>query len=99
MHGDASLITSGRSEYLRREAAFVALVAAGLAGIAVEAGRVMIVDRDAVIELADKEGIFIVGRGKGGGEDKVDGEGEAGGGRKGRGRGKRGGRGKGRTEA
>lgn len=31
MHGDASLITWGRSEYLRREAAFVALVAAGLA--------------------------------------------------------------------
>lgn len=40
-------------------------VAAGLAGIAVEAGRVMIVDRPAVIELADKEGIFIVGRGSG----------------------------------
>ena len=76
-----------------------AVVAAGLAGIAVEAGRVMIVDRDAVIELADREGIFIVGRGKGAGEDKVDGEGEAGGARKGkgRGRGKRGGRG--RTQA
>ena len=43
--------------------------AAGLAGIAVEAGRVMIVDRPAVIELADKEGIFIVGRNRGKGRD------------------------------
>ena len=39
-----------------------AAAAAGLAGIAVEAGRVMIVDRTAVIELADKEGLFIIGR-------------------------------------
>jgi hypothetical protein len=33
----------------------------GLAGIAVETGRVMIVDRDNAIDLADKAGIFIVG--------------------------------------
>lgn len=39
-----------------------AVAAAGLAGIAVEAGRVMIVDRTAVVELADKEGLFILGR-------------------------------------
>jgi DUF1009 family protein len=39
-----------------------AAAAAGLAGIAVEPGRVMIVDRTAVIELADKEGLFIIGR-------------------------------------
>lgn len=39
-----------------------AAAAAGLAGIAVEAGRVMIVDRSAVVELADKEGLFIIGR-------------------------------------
>ena len=30
MHGDASLITWGRSEFLRRDAAFVAAPAAGL---------------------------------------------------------------------
>ncbi|MCB1495690.1 MAG: UDP-2,3-diacylglucosamine diphosphatase LpxI [Bauldia sp.] len=34
---------------------------AGLAGIAVETGRVMIVDRDDVIELADRAGLFIAG--------------------------------------
>lgn len=33
----------------------------GLAGIAVETGRVMIVDREAAIDLADKTGIFIIG--------------------------------------
>jgi DUF1009 family protein len=60
--------------------------AAGLAGIAVEAGRVMIVDRPAVIELANKEGIFIVGRGKG------TGDGKDGGGARGSGRGERRGR-------
>jgi len=76
-----------------------AIVAAGLAGIAVEAGRVMIVDRAAVIELADKEGIFIVGRGRGAGVGDGAGEGEARGERKGRGLGKRRGRGKGRTES
>ncbi len=46
------------------------VAAAGLAGIAVESGRVMIVDRPAVIELADKEGIFILGRTKGQGRDR-----------------------------
>ncbi len=40
------------------------VVAAGLAGIAIETGRVMIVDRPAVIEAADRQGIFIVGRTK-----------------------------------
>lgn len=39
-----------------------AAAAAGLAGIAVEAGRVMIVDREAVVELADREGLFVIGR-------------------------------------
>lgn len=39
-----------------------AAAAAGLAGIAIETGRVMIVDRPAVVALADKEGLFIVGR-------------------------------------
>ncbi len=34
---------------------------AGLAGIAVEAGRVMIVDRRDVIELANESGMFIAG--------------------------------------
>ena len=38
-----------------------AAAAAGLAGIAVEPGRVMIVDRAAVVELADREGLFIIG--------------------------------------
>jgi DUF1009 family protein len=35
--------------------------AAGLAGIAVEAGRVMIVERDAAVRRADEAGLFIVG--------------------------------------
>lgn len=34
---------------------------AGLAGIAVEAGRVLVIDRRAVIELADELGLFVVG--------------------------------------
>ena len=34
---------------------------AGLAGIAVEAGRVMIVDRAEVVRLADAEGLFVSG--------------------------------------
>lgn len=38
-----------------------ATVAAGLAGIAVAAGRVMIVDREALIRRADAEGLFVVG--------------------------------------
>jgi DUF1009 family protein len=46
-------------------------VAAGLAGIAVEAGRVMIVDRPAVIELADREGIFLLGRTRGKGKEEA----------------------------
>lgn len=36
-------------------------VAAGLAGIAVEAGAAMIMDRDATIRLADEKGLFIIG--------------------------------------
>jgi DUF1009 family protein len=39
--------------------------AAGLAGIAVEAGRVMIVDRDEAVRRADEAGMFIVGEGAG----------------------------------
>ncbi len=35
--------------------------AAGLAGIAVEAGRVMIVEREAAVRLADEAGLFVVG--------------------------------------
>jgi DUF1009 family protein len=46
------------------------VAAAGLAGIAVETGRVMIVDRPAVIEAADREGVFIVGRTKREGKEK-----------------------------
>lgn len=34
---------------------------AGLAGIAVEAGSALVLDRDAVIRLADEKGIFVVG--------------------------------------
>ena len=34
----------------------------GLAGIAVEAGRVMIVDRPKLVRLADKNGVFVTGR-------------------------------------
>ncbi len=45
------------------------VVAAGLAGIAVEAGRVMIVDRPAVIELADRVGVFVIGRTRGQGRE------------------------------
>ncbi|HET7717357.1 MAG TPA: UDP-2,3-diacylglucosamine diphosphatase LpxI [Bauldia sp.] len=41
---------------------------AGLAGIAIEAGRVMIVDRPAVVEIADREGLFIVARERGEGK-------------------------------
>ena len=37
-------------------------VAAGLAGIAVETGRVMVMDREAMIRAADEAGIFVVGR-------------------------------------
>jgi UDP-2,3-diacylglucosamine hydrolase len=47
-----------------------AAAAAGLAGIAVEAGRVMIIDREAVVALADKEGLFVVGEAKGRGGGK-----------------------------
>jgi DUF1009 family protein len=47
------------------------VVAAGLAGIAVESGRVMIVDRQAVLDLANREGIFIVGRTKGQGKEEA----------------------------
>jgi DUF1009 family protein len=34
---------------------------AGLAGIAGEAGLVLVIDRDAVVELADRLGLFVVG--------------------------------------
>jgi hypothetical protein len=37
------------------------VAAAGLAGMAVEVGRVMIVDRDTAVRLADEAGLFIVG--------------------------------------
>lgn len=48
-----------------------AAAAAGLAGIAVEAGRVMVVDRKAVVDLADREGLFILGRDPHAGRRKV----------------------------
>jgi DUF1009 family protein len=35
--------------------------AAGLAGIAVAAGHVLIADRDATIATADREGLFLLG--------------------------------------
>lgn len=38
-----------------------AAAAAGLCGIAVEAGATLVLDRDAVIEAADRAGIFVVG--------------------------------------
>jgi DUF1009 family protein len=38
-----------------------AVARAGLAGIAGEAGRLLVLDREAVIELADELGVFIVG--------------------------------------
>jgi DUF1009 family protein len=38
-----------------------AAAAAGLRGIAVEAGAALVLDRDAVIEAADRAGIFVVG--------------------------------------
>ena len=38
-----------------------AVIAIGLAGIAVEAGRVMIVDRDAAVRKADAGGVFLLG--------------------------------------
>lgn len=38
-----------------------AAVAAGLRGIAVEAGATLVLDREAVIEAADRAGIFVVG--------------------------------------
>jgi len=34
---------------------------AGLAGVAGEAGLVLVIDRDAVVELADRMGLFVVG--------------------------------------
>jgi DUF1009 family protein len=41
-------------------------IAAGLVGVAGEAGRLLIVDRDAVVELADAAGLFVVGEPAGG---------------------------------
>jgi DUF1009 family protein len=38
-----------------------AVARAGLAGIAGEAGRLLVLDREAVIALADELGVFIVG--------------------------------------
>jgi DUF1009 family protein len=34
---------------------------AGLAGIAVEAGRALVLDRDAMLKAADQAGIFVCG--------------------------------------
>jgi DUF1009 family protein len=34
---------------------------AGLAGVAVEAGRALLLDREALIAAADREGIFLCG--------------------------------------
>lgn len=39
----------------------VQVKAAGLAGIAIEAGRVLLLEREKLVKLADKEHIFIVG--------------------------------------
>jgi DUF1009 family protein len=33
----------------------------GIKGIAVEAGNILLIEREAVIQMADKEGIFILG--------------------------------------
>ena len=33
----------------------------GIGGIAVEAGGILLIERDAVVKMADKEGIFIIG--------------------------------------
>lgn len=38
-----------------------AIVAAGLGGIAVEAGRALIVERDAMLKAADEAGVFVCG--------------------------------------
>jgi DUF1009 family protein len=38
-----------------------AAAAAGLAGIAVEAGGSLIIDRQAVVDAADAQGLFIIG--------------------------------------
>ena len=38
-----------------------AVARAGLAGIAGEAGRLLVLDREAVIAMADELGVFIVG--------------------------------------
>jgi DUF1009 family protein len=40
-----------------------AAAAAGLRGIAVEAGRSLLIDRDQTREMADKMGIFVIGIG------------------------------------
>ena len=42
-------------------ATVAAAVAAGLAGIAVHAGHCLIIDRSAVVEAADRAGLFVVG--------------------------------------
>jgi DUF1009 family protein len=39
--------------------------AAGLAGVAVEAGRALVLDRDALIKVADENGLFVCGIDKG----------------------------------
>jgi hypothetical protein len=38
-----------------------AAAAAGLAGIGYEAGAALLMDRDAVIEIADAAGLFVIG--------------------------------------
>jgi len=47
-------------------ATVAAVAAAGLAGIAVEAGGVLVVDRSEAVRLADQSGLFIVGVGRDG---------------------------------
>ena len=42
-------------------AALLVTARAGLAGIVGEAGRLLVLDREAVIELADELGVFILG--------------------------------------
>ena len=42
-------------------ATVAAVAAAGLAGIAVEAGGVLVVDRPEAVRLADEKGLFLVG--------------------------------------
>jgi DUF1009 family protein len=40
-----------------------AAAASGLAGIAIEAGAALVLDHDAVVEAADRKGVFVLGLG------------------------------------